>query len=247
MAQDSKKESILQDIKNVKVSTRSLPEQAAGQIRNLIIEQRLEPGDKLPNEFELMDRLQVGRGTIREAIKILVASNVLEIRRGRGTFVAKHPGQVKDPLGLAFVADEAKLIRDLLEIRLQIEPWAAALAAQNASEEDLEILRQSCKAVDDKLFSGQDHLQADEDLHLCIARCSKNMVLPKLLPIISYAIYKVGPVTIARIEPKERVRGTSESHHRIVDAICAHDPGAAQEAMAAHLRLNFPEHPLLHR
>ncbi len=243
MAQDTKKASILQDIKNVKASSRSLPEQVAAQIRDLIIERRLQAGDKLPNEFELMERLHVGRGTIREAVKILVASNVLEIRRGRGTFVAQHPGQVKDPLGLVFVADEAKLIRDLLDVRMQIEPWAAALAARNATEADLTMVRQACDAVDEKLFSGQDHLQADEELHLCIARSSKNLVLPKLLPVISYAIYKVGPVTIARVEQQERLRGTSESHHRIVDAICARDPEAARDAMAAHLEMNRLEYP----
>ena len=134
MQESNNKESILHDIRNIQTATKSLPEQAAEQIRELIIERRLQAGDKLPNEFELMERLHVGRGTIREAVKILVASNVLEIRRGRGTYVAQHTGQVKDPLGLAFVADEAKLIGDLLAVRLQIEPWAAALAAQNATE-----------------------------------------------------------------------------------------------------------------
>lgn len=238
MQESNNKESILHDIRNIQTATKSLPEQAAEQIRELIIERRLQAGDKLPNEFELMERLHVGRGTIREAVKILVASNVLEIRRGRGTYVAQHTGQVKDPLGLAFVADEAKLIDDLLAVRLQIEPWAAALAAQNATEADLDMVRRACSAVDEKLFSGQDHLQADEELHLCIARSSKNLVLPKLLPVISYAIHKVGPVTIARIETKERWRGTSETHHRIVDAICARDPEAARAAMAAHIEMN---------
>ena len=63
-----------------------LAEQVAGQIRQLIIDRQLTNGEKLPNEFELAQQLNVGRGTVREAVKLLVARNVLEIRRGRGTF-----------------------------------------------------------------------------------------------------------------------------------------------------------------
>ena len=67
-----------------------LAEQVAEQIRQLIIDRQLTHGEKLPNEFELAQQLNVGRGTVREAVKLLVARNVLEIRRGRGTFVARH-------------------------------------------------------------------------------------------------------------------------------------------------------------
>lgn len=64
-----------------------LPQQVAEQIMNLIMDRELKSGDKLPNEFEMAQQLSVGRGTIREAVKILVSRNVLEIKRGRGTFV----------------------------------------------------------------------------------------------------------------------------------------------------------------
>ena len=66
-----------------------LSEKVAQQIGNLIKERNIQIGDKLPNEFELAESLNVGRGTIREAVKILVARNCLEIRRGKGTFVTE--------------------------------------------------------------------------------------------------------------------------------------------------------------
>ena len=124
------------DLKLVHNGEKSLPERVADQLMNLIRTQELQAGDKLPNEFELAKQLQVGRGSIREAVKILVARNVLEIQRGKGTFIARHTGETKDPLGFAFCSDQFQLAFDLLEVRMQLEPWVVANAAQHATEED---------------------------------------------------------------------------------------------------------------
>ena len=90
-----------------------LPRQAAEQIIKLIRENQLQAGEKLPNEFDMAQQLSVGRGTIREAVKILESRNIVEIRRGRGTFVCEHPGLMEDPLGLALVEDKERLALDL--------------------------------------------------------------------------------------------------------------------------------------
>ena len=79
----------------VKEKDRSLAEQVADKLSEMIQEQALAEGQKLPNEFELAELLNVGRGTIREAVKLLVSRNVLEIQRGRGTFVKQSPGVVR--------------------------------------------------------------------------------------------------------------------------------------------------------
>ena len=92
MAQDHSVFSNIQDNR-----TSSLAEQVADQINQVIIDQNINAGEKLPNEFELAARLNVGRGTIREAVKLLVARNCLEIRRGKGTFVAVLAGGAQDP------------------------------------------------------------------------------------------------------------------------------------------------------
>lgn len=123
--------------------TSSLAEQVADQINQVIIDQNINAGEKLPNEFELAARLNVGRGTIREAVKLLVARNCLEIRRGKGTFVVEKPGQIEDPLGFAYVKDKITLAVDLMELRLQLEPWVAQLAAQRIEETE-RILCASC-------------------------------------------------------------------------------------------------------
>ena len=75
----------------VQESGKSLAEQVADRISDMIREQALTAGEKLPNEFELASLLNVGRGTVREAVKLLVSRSVLEIRRGKGTFVERIP------------------------------------------------------------------------------------------------------------------------------------------------------------
>ena len=110
-----------------------LPEIVAQNIKGMIIERSLNEGEKLPTESELTMNFNVSRSTIREAIKILIAENVVEIRHGRGTFIAKKTGITKDPLGLSF-ADRKMLLPNLLEARRLIEPNIAALAAQRRTK-----------------------------------------------------------------------------------------------------------------
>ena len=99
---------------------------SANQISDLIKERNIGIGDKLPNEFELAESLNVGRGTIREAVKLLVARNCLEIRRGKGTFVTEELGKVDDPLGFDFITDKIGLTENLYEVRMHMEPWPPA-------------------------------------------------------------------------------------------------------------------------
>ena len=219
--------------KNVTDNNVLLPERAADQIVDLIISHNLQPGDKLPNEFELGALLNVGRGTIREAVKILAARNILQVRRGHGTFITKHPGQVEDPLGFAFFTDKRKLALDLLEVRMQLEPWIASMAAERATEEDIRELRARGEQVETEILSGCDHLKSDGKYHICIAKCTRNDVVPKLIPVITYSVGLFGVLNERRL-----LTETIIGHRAITDAIAAHDPEAAKRAMTDHLELN---------
>ena len=188
MAQDHSVFSNIQDNR-----TSSLAEQVADQINQVIIDQNINAGEKLPNEFELAARLNVGRGTIREAVKLLVARNCLEIRRGKGTFVVEKPGQIEDPLGFAYVKDKITLAVDLMELRLQLEPWVAQLAAQRIEETEKDTLRQLCEQVEHKIRSGEDHGPADKEFHAYVARCTHNSVITEIMPVITYSIEMFTP------------------------------------------------------
>lgn len=235
-AEQEKREQIMPEtiFETVKATESPLAQQAAAQIRQLIIDRQLTNGEKLPNEFELAEHLNVGRGTIREAVKLLVARNILEIHRGRGTFVTHQTGVVNDPLGFAYMPDQLRLARELLDIRLNMEPWVASLAAQHATDTDIVELRQLCQEVEDLIHAGQDHLIRDEALHVRIARCTENRVVPKLLPVITYSVQLVGKITDQRIYQE-----TIETHRIIVESIARHQPLEAQNAMRRHLSGNL--------
>ena len=211
----------------------SLPEQAAEQISRLIVEQHLTQEDKLPSEFELAEMLGVGRGSIREGVKLLVARNVLEIRRGKGTYIAPNPGEVPDPLGFIYYPNQFQLSLDLAEIRLQMEPWVARMAAERAGEGDLKNLRQACCAVEQDIVAERDHSKSDVLFHVAIAECTHNLVVPKLIPIITYAITLFVSLTESRLKAQTLV-----DHREILDAICDRDAERAAKIMECHIEYN---------
>ena len=211
----------------------SLPERTAEQISRLIVERQLTHEDKLPSEFELAEMLNVGRGTVREGVKLLVARNVLEIRRGKGTYIAQNPGEVPDPLGFAYYPDQFRLAMDLLEVRGQVEPWVARAAAERAREDDLKVLRETCSVVEQDILAERDHSEHDVQFHVAIAKCTQNLVVPKLIPIITYAVTLVVSLTESRLKTETLV-----GHREILDAICDRDGERAAKEMAQHIEYN---------
>lgn len=228
MAQDHSVFSNIQDNR-----TSSLAEQVADQINQVIIDQNINAGEKLPNEFELAARLNVGRGTIREAVKLLVARNCLEIRRGKGTFVVEKPGQIEDPLGFAYVKDKITLAVDLMELRLQLEPWVAQLAAQRIEETEKDTLRQLCEQVEHKIRTGEDHGPADKEFHAYIARCTHNSVITEIMPVITYGIDM-----FTKFKAPKLLEDTIRTHGLIAEGICANDPQKAYDSMYEHVAQN---------
>ena len=111
---------------------KTLSEQAADQMIQYIQENGYGPGDKLPTEADLSRLLGVGRNTVREAVRVLASRNIVSVRQGSGTFVSEKQGLADDPFGFSFVEDRVQLTRDLMQIRVMLEPSIAALAAQNA-------------------------------------------------------------------------------------------------------------------
>ena len=220
----------------VKTKETSLPERVAEQISQLIIDRHLTAEDKLPNEFELAAQLNVGRGTIREAVKLLAARNILVIRRGKGTYIARHPGEIDDPLGFAYYPDQLQLAMDLLEVRIQMEPWVAAVAARRASEESIQVMRENCLLVEQDILAGVNHLPKDMEFHVSIAQCTQNLVVPKLIPIITYSVGLFGA-----INGNTLLSETIIGHRAVADAIRDHDPAAAERAMRDHLEQNRVE------
>ena len=207
-----------------------LSEKTAEKIKKLIIENKYQPGDKLPNEIELAETLNVGRSTIREAIKILISINIVEIKRGKGTFVCKNPGLIEDPFGVTFL-NEKQLLQHLLETRLIFEPEIAALAARRATEEEIERLKENKITMEDNFKKGKTLLSDDVEFHRLIAKSTKNPVLQRIFPIINECISERYMTDII----PSYDGSTSEYHQRIIDAIEQRDSEKAYAVMKRHI------------
>lgn len=219
------------------INTKPLTEQAADMIEQMITKGELQPEKKLPNEYQLAENLGVGRGTIREAIKILESRHVVEIRRGDGTYVCLDVGQLKDPLGFRFGKNKKKTGVDLCEVRMMVEPQIAYLAAVNATQKDIEEMQGLCDEVAELIRSGKNYAKKDTDFHTKIASSTTNEIVPKLIPIIIRGIYTFVNLTNHHTSAER----TCRTHQRIVDCIRRRDPEGAREAMMQHLRDNKEE------
>ena len=210
-----------------------LAEQVQEQIFHYIIDTPLELGAKLPNEFNLGEMFGVGRSTIREAIKILSAKGIVEIRHGSGTYVVSIKEENPDPLGLKDLEDQKKLAMDLADLRLMLEPGIAELAAQNATAEDIAKLGALCEKVEWKIKNGERYLEDDIAFHICIAECSKNKVVEQIIPIIDTAV-----MLNVNVTHKKLTKETIETHRAAYEAIAEGDAIGARSAMTMHMAFN---------
>lgn len=176
---------------------RPLPQIIADKIIDLIESKELLPGEKLPSEQELMKELNVGRGTIREAIKSLVSRNIVEIRRGVGTFVAKNTGVVEDPLGFSFIDNKKKLVKDSMDVRLLLEPSIARWAARNATNSEILEIIELSKKIETAILNDENYSDLDVEFHTKIANSSRNLVVENLIPILNTNIRSLIDVTHA--------------------------------------------------
>jgi GntR family transcriptional repressor for pyruvate dehydrogenase complex len=188
--------------------------QVAEELRSLLMSGRYAPGERLPAERDLAARLGVSRPTAREAIGHLTEAGLVQARRGSGTYVT------------------AVDVRALLEVRLQLEPFAAELAAARRDPAHVRALRKLLAelgtAVDEPARFGE----VDALLHQAIWEAAGNPVLRETLGRLSAQALLSRAVTTA--DPKLR-RATLEQMRRLVRAIGGQDPPAARVAMAQHL------------
>ncbi len=212
---------------------KTLPEITADRIIEYIVENDLEPDDRMPNEFELGKILGVGRSTVREAVRLLVSRNVLVIRRGAGTYIAKNTGIPEDPLGLIFSKDRYKLTKDLLEVRIILEPEIAAMAANRATDKDIASIWKYCHQVEEKYKKGEDHMPPDVKFHKAIAKSTRNDIIEKIIPIIDTSVAVFVNVTYRQLREE-----TITTHRAVAEAIERHDAAGAKHAMMMHMLYN---------
>ena len=209
-------------------------EQAANWLYDKIVHERdYEAGSKLPNENDLSAELQVSRTTLREAISCLVAQGILEIRRGKGTFVA-------DPLpqnGVDFSSFQNlrswARAKDLFEMRLIFEPETAAMACQRATDAEIEQICRKADKVEEASAAGGDWAGADQELHMAIARASHNEYMRTLYPIINHAVNEIMQITPSQVRMQ---RIALADNQMIIAFLRQRDAEGAKLAMRLHMR-----------
>ena len=217
--------------KGCPVDKTNLREQTARRLYTQIaVDGALAPGDKLPNEVELARQLGVSRATLREAIRDLTVQGVLEVRRGRGTFVAR--GAEEHRLDFGQLEQVRGRLRDLFELRSIFEPQAARLACRRAGPEELADILEKGAAVERCIRAGQDRTQADLAFHAAIVRATHNEFMMRLLPTISQAV----ETAIADGGHREALaQVTLQDHALLMNFFRRRDEAGAEHAMAIHM------------
>ncbi len=211
--------------------TESLSERVADDILAMItIDNKFSIGDKLPNENALAEELQVSRTTLREAVRILVANNILEIRRGKGTFVANY--ELNGDFGFGELAKIKLKVKDLYEMRLIFEPQAAYYAAKRATDKELTRILHYGKLVEEKILNNEDRTEVEQAFHKSIAKATHNEFMNKLMPILYKAIDK--GVSLSDNNTAV-VRDTLNDHRIIMSFLSQRDIEGAKTAMKLHI------------
>lgn len=203
----------------------------ADRIRRAIHLGHFAPGDRLPSESELGERLGFSRVTVREAVRHLEGEGYLETRRGArgGLFVRRiHDSEEKQ---LAYLRSHWKEIDDLFDFRLGVECMAARLAAARRTSENLARMAAALAA-----FRGGDSSpnfrRADSEFHLAVAEASANLHLQHAIEEARAGMFL--PFDVLRVEPSSWAQQPGQ-HEAVYDAIEGRDAERAATAMAAHL------------
>lgn len=211
-----------------------LSEQTSDRLYERIVdEHRYAPGSKLPNENELSVELGVSRTTLREAISFLAAQGVLEIRRGKGTYVAESlPAEGMDLTALAGMRSRVRA-KDLFEMRLIFEPATVALACQRASDEELRLIRRKAERVEEIADAGGDWPLADQEFHWAIIKSSHNEYMRRLYPIINSAVNEILQISQNRQQMQDIAL---RDNRMILDFLLRRDEAGARYAMSIHMK-----------
>jgi DNA-binding FadR family transcriptional regulator len=211
----------------------SLTDLAISRIKDMIVRGDLRPGDRLPREADLAENLGLSRSSLREAVSALSLINVLTVRQGAGTYVTSlEPGLLMDAITfvLDFHRDESVL--QVLEVRRELEPAAAALAATRMQPDAIEQLTVTLASVDE-CSSVEEFVAADIQFHRLVAAGSGNPVLAALLDSLA------APTQRARIwrgiTQESAVDKSMLEHEGILDAIRSGNSELARARATVHI------------
>lgn len=221
-----------------KITQEKLSHEVVRQIEGLILRGILRPGERLPAERELSERLGVSRPSLREALADLQERGLLISRAGAGVFVADVLGSAFSDALVTLFSTHDEAVFDYIAFRRDMEGLAAERAAKLGSETDLKVINTifaKMEAAHPKRNASEE-AQYDADFHLAIIEASHNVVMLHMMRSM-YQLLREGVFYNRQVMFKQRTtRGELlEQHRAINDALQARDADAARAAVAAHL------------
>lgn len=218
------------------IKTKKIYEQIVDQIGKLVAEGQLKPGDRLPSERELVERFQVSRASIREAISALEMMGLIEVRSGEGTYIRQvNIDSVVAPLAwMLFIEKDTDL--ELYEARKILEVQAAGLAAERADDDELSEMFEALEIMRMDLQIQRLGEDADHHFHYAIARATHNKILIRLMNTISDTLRKTLISSRSRLyEDANTPERLYQEHYSLYQAIKNHNVVEAKQLMLAHL------------
>ena len=208
-------------------------QQVEMRLAQMIKDENLPGGTKLPAEMELCKTMQVGRGPVREAFRLLQAKGIVEIRPGKGAFVAVETVGT-DLDAIHWLVQNEDNLRNSLDVRAALEPMAARLTAQRCTREQLQNLEQVHKefmqAVNDR--DARKIGQLDEAFHTAIVSACGNPLIQEIYTRICEGMKTFRSKTF---QVEQNVRNVIMPHSNIFNAIMMGDADQAEWAMRAHI------------
>lgn len=204
------------------------------QIRNAISAGRFRAGDRLPSEFELMEELKVSRNSLREAMKILEAIGIVEIRRGDGTYICTEikPNYI-DSVAYSVLLEHSSA-EELIEFRQTLDENVLRLAVRKSTDEDVSKLQGLVNQMQVKFKEGEISEAALLDLqfHQYLARCTRNRFLERMI----LNVYTLFEQSIEKNIRTEQLFASADQHHQaMVDCIVSRDESRVEEVIADSL------------
>jgi DNA-binding FadR family transcriptional regulator len=207
------------------------------QIKSLLLENQLRPGDKLPTEMELCALFNVSRTSLREALSALRLTGILEIRRGDGIYVRQvSPNVILEPHSFLFLTEKPQLL-NMMEVRKVLEVEVAGLAAQRRDESNLKALAELVKKMEQDIEECTASDTLDLSFHLELARATQNPFFDRVTNAIHEALVRAMNLVRALwvFSSPEGTRLLYEEHLAISQAVADQNSEEARRVMHYHL------------
>jgi GntR family transcriptional regulator, transcriptional repressor for pyruvate dehydrogenase complex len=214
-----------------RVTRPRLYEQLVEQILSYIESAQLKPGDLLPAERDLAERLGVSRATLAQALVALEVLGVIDVQHGTGAVLARRPSVASVIKGLR---EHRSRLPEIVEARSTLEGKLAALAAARRTDEDLAAIDNALDVMAREIKDGERGAHGDELFHEAITAAAHSSVLAQLMAFIAEMILETRMESLGQPGRPEQ---SLASHRKIAEAIRNQDAAGAAEAMLAHIEL----------